>query len=132
MVSAVKIGKREAAALWRRAFAAGLAAGKAALPAPMVVYEADGLSGDPKPEGKSWNVSEGVCGFAWVIVKPGTSSFARWLVKNGYARKSYYGGVDVWVSAFGQSYDRKIAAASAIAEVFREAGIKAYADGRLD
>lgn len=112
------------AALWADAAAAGKAAGDAAVPDPMVVTTGDGA--------KSWYVSEGPCGFAWVNVKPGTSAFARWLVKAGLARKSYYGGVDVWVSDYGQSIARKEAAARAIARVLSDAGITAYAQSRLD
>lgn len=78
-------------------------------------------------------VSDGVCGFAWVNVKPGTSSFAKWLVKNNYARKdSYYGGVCVWIGDYNQSMQRKEAHASAMASVFVKHGIKAYMGSRMD
>jgi hypothetical protein len=127
--------EREAhfAAVWARALAAGKAAGQAAVPTPMIVSEADGLSGSPKPGGQSWYVSEGVCGFAWVTVKPGTSPFARWLKARGDASKGWAGGVYYWVSDFGQSMVRKEAAAAAIAEVLRdELGVRAYAGSRMD
>ena len=43
-----------------------------------------------------------------------------------YARKdSYYGGVCIWISQFGQSVDLKYAYANAMAKVFRDAGIEA-------
>ena len=78
-------------------------------------------------------VMDGMCGFAWVNVKPGNSRFAKWLRDNGLARKDgYYGGVTVWVSQFGQSSTRKIAYAGAFAAVLREAGYNACARGRLD
>lgn len=109
---------------------AGLAAGQAASPNPMTVYEADPISGQPC--GKSWYVSEGACGFAWVTIYPGNSSFAKWLVKNGHARAAYRGGVQIWISEHGQSIERKSAHADAMAKVFREAGHKAYAGSRLD
>lgn len=125
--------KSEMRSLYYRALAAAKAAGENAVPAPMVVSEADGLSDRPKPGGKSWYVADGVCGFAWVNVKPGNSRFANWLKKNGFARRdSYYGGVSVWISDFGQSYTRKDAAAQAMANVLSEAGIKAYSMSRLD
>lgn len=112
------------AALWATAAAAGKAAGDAATPDPILVTTADGA--------KTWYVPDGLCGFAWVKVTPGTSSFARWLVKSGLAHKGYGGGVDIWVSDFGQSIDRKTAAARAIAKVLTDAGITAYAQSRLD
>ena len=109
------------------------AAGKAFTPTPMTVVEPSNPLDDASPPRQTWHVPEGVCGFAWVNVSPGNSSFARWLSKNGLAGKSYYGGVDIWISAFGQSYERKMAAAEAMAEELRSSlNIKAYASGRLD
>lgn len=108
-----------------KAVAKGLAAGYGAIPDPMVVTEGSG--------GKSWFVRDGVCGFAWVTVRPGTSSFARWLVKTGQGRKAYGGGVDIWVSGFGQSMQRKEAYAYAMAKVITdELGVSAYAGSRMD
>jgi hypothetical protein len=125
--------KMEMRELFSRAKAADMEAGKAAVPPVMVIAEADVLSGAPLPGGKRWVEPEGPCGFAWVNVKPGNSSFARWLVKNGYSSgKSYYGGVDIWVSEFNQSMVRKEAAANAMARVLSEAGIRAYPMSRMD
>lgn len=124
---------REALALHNAAHAAGHAAALAAVPDPMMVYEADGLTDLPKPGGKAWYVAEGLCGFAWVNVKPGNSRFANWLKGRGLARRdSYYGGVTLWVGDYGQSHARKVAYARAYAGVLVDAGLKAYADDRLD
>ncbi len=114
--------------LYNKAMADGLAAGKASAPRPMIV------SNDPfcMRERKSYFVPEGVCGFAWIKIRPATSSFARWLVKNKLGRVGYYGGVEIGISAFNQSYERKMAAAGAAAAVFSTVGLSAYADGRLD
>jgi hypothetical protein len=81
-----------------------------------------------------WFEPEGLCGFAWVKVTPGNSSFAKWLLKQKIVSGGAYGGgVDIWVSAFGQSYERKDAYAQAMAKVLvEELGIKAYAQSRLD
>ena len=120
-------------AAYAKAYAAGMAAGKAAVPEPMVVSEAEGLSNRPKPGGKSWYVSEGACGFAWVSVHPGNSSFAKWLKKAGHADKHYGGGVSIWIGEHNQSIARKEAHAYAMAKVLREElNIKAYAGSRLD
>lgn len=105
--------------LYERAYEEGLKAGKEAFPTPMVI--------------KGYApIMDGVCGFAWVNVKPGNSKFANYLKKNGYARKSYGGGVDIWIGEFGQSMDRKEKMAYKMAEIFREAGIRAYANSRMD
>jgi hypothetical protein len=103
---------------------AGLEAGRNAMPTPMLV-----MAGDKVIE----HVSEGACGFAWVRVRPATSSFARWLVKNKLAHKAYRGGVDIWISDHNQSVTRKEAHARAMATILnRELGIDCYANSRLD
>lgn len=116
--------------LWERATVAAVDAWKGCEPAPMLVTD--------QSRGQAWIVSEGVCGFANVIVRPGGSSFARWLSKNGLARPHYYGGLSVSIydlcadSRRSQSYDRKVAAARAAAKVLTEGGIRASVDARLD
>jgi len=83
--------------------------------------------------GAEYIVNEGVCGFAWINIKPGTSRFAKYLKAKEIARKdSYYGGVSIWVHYFGQSYERKMAYARAFATVLQQHDIKAQAMGRLD
>lgn len=142
---AVKLSTSEMQDIVARALAAADQAFADAIPTPMIVYE----PGDPvasllgKDDGGLAGarhiyapVMDGACGFAWVNVRPGTSRFARWLVKTGQARTdSYYGGVTIWAPGgdrYSQSYTRKMAAATAYADVLREAGITAYASGRLD
>lgn len=132
MTTAAQINHKRFSAVWEKARTAGMEAGSNFNPTPMVVSEAD-VFGGRKPGGQSWYVSEGVCGFAWVKVTPGTSAFAKWLVKNKIARKAYNGGVDIWISWFNQSMERKTAMAEAMAKVFRdELGINAYGDSRMD
>ncbi len=120
--------------LYLRAQEIGQLAGEALSPAPMVVVERQNPFDDSSPIIRQYAPEPaGACGFAWVNIKPGNSRFANWLKKNGLARKdSYYGGVSIWIRQHGQSYEKKIAHARALAEVLSEAGIKAYASGRLD
>lgn len=120
-------------AAYNKAAEAGRAAGEAAKPhAMMVVQPSDPLNDNSVPKAM-WHVPEGMCGFAWVNVSPGNSPFANWLKKNKLARKAYGSGVDIWISAFGQSVERKEACASAMAKVLRdELGVNAYASSRLD
>jgi len=125
--------KKDFQALWDKAVAAGKAAGNAAVPVPMVVSQRANPLNDNSPAVKEWFVADGVCGFAWVKVKPGNSAFANWLKKKGYARKdSYGGGVSISVSDYNQSMARKEAHAYAMADVFQAAGFKAYGQSRMD
>lgn len=112
--------------LWEQALAAGMEAGKNAIPTPMIV---EGYEDEP--------VMGGVCGFAWVNfkMKGGLGrKFGRWLIDNNYARKDdYYGGCTIWIGEYGQSMARKTAHAIAMAETLRNAGIEdAYIGSRMD
>ena len=115
------------------AVAAGTKAGNEHNPTPMVVGRAKHLFGNEIVPGTEEVVEEGVCGFAWVNIKPATSSFARWCKTNvDGVHKSYYGGIDIWCRLFNQSMERKEAWADAFCEVLNEHGIRAYAMSRMD
>lgn len=110
--------------LHEKARAAGIQAGADCAPIPMAVID--------QLHGQIWRVDDGACGFAWVTVRPGNCPFANWAKKNGIMSRAWDGGVQLWVSEFGQSVDRKSAFASAYARVLTDAGIRAYAGSRLD
>jgi hypothetical protein len=121
-------------AVFSEAAAIGNLAGVAHKPQEMFVVEHSNPADDNSPPRKMWHEPEGVCGFAWVRVRPATCSFAKWLKKTGkVSGRAYHGGVDIWISSHNQSYERKIAHASAMANVLREKlGVDCRADGRLD
>ncbi len=102
----------------------GMEAAEKAVPVPMVVTETDGT-----PVAV---VNDGPCGFAYVTLRPGTSSLARFLVKDEGWHKSYYGGVERSVQYFNQSLTRKAAYASAFAQHMRSAGYDAGSYDRDD
>lgn len=123
--------------IFAEAVKAGQAAHDAATPRPIIVGTPTTPLGDDIDLSKPVDyVSEGVCGFAWVRIAPATSSFARWLVKQGHGSTSYKGGIQVWVRTQTQSYERKMAYAQAMADVLTSApelsGQRIYAAGRLD
>jgi hypothetical protein len=124
--------KIDPAALHAAAHDAGMAAAAAHTPVAMIVGQADGLSDRFAPGAKLYHVPGGVCGFAWVNVKPATQPFAKWAKKAGLARPSYYGGYDISVREFGQSMTTKEAYAHAYAKVLRDNGVKAYPNSRMD
>jgi hypothetical protein len=111
--------------LINRAEAAGRAAADAITPTPMIVR--NDMTGETYAP-----VMGGVCGFAWIKIKPATTKFARWMKKEGIARTAYGGGLDIWISGYGQSMERKEAYAYAMANVLYEAGYNAYAESRMD
>lgn len=105
--------------------AAGLKAGQDCTPTPVQWQDAQtGRKFAPEPEG--------LCGFAWINVKPGNCSFAIWAKRELKAHKDYYGGVSIWCREFNQSHERKVAYARAYADVLQAAGLRAYAGERLD
>lgn len=124
--------KVDFASLYREADLAGRKAADALTPTPMVVTDGDVLTGKPVPGARKFYVPEGVCGFAWVTVKPGNCGMARWLKKHKNASAGYYGGMELWIDAYGQSMERKEAYARAFANVLNDAGINAYAGSRMD
>ena len=111
--------------LLTRASDAGSAAGKAAVPVPMVVSDTQSSA--------RWYVPGGVCGFGAVKVRPGNCSFARWAVKQGVARPTHYDGGVSFHSPFPtQSLAVHEAWAHAFADVLRAGGIRATSDCRID
>lgn len=123
----------EAAELYTMADAAGKAAVESLNVVPMNVARRANPFDDTSEVLQSWHVPDGVCGFAWVQVKPANSRFAKYLLKIGAARRdSYNGGVCLWVSAYNQSMQRKEAYATAFAKVLIDNGINAYSDSRMD
>lgn len=120
------------ALLYSNAMAAGQSAAFNHKPTPMVVTQHRDLLDDSSPVVHHDVIPDGVCGFAWVTIKPATTPFARWLKANGYARPGYGGGLQISIHTYNQSMEKKLAHAEAMAKVLREGGINAYADSRLD
>jgi hypothetical protein len=120
-------------ALYYKADAAGKDAVANLKVIPMVVGHAKGFFGNDIDYSKpTYYVEDGLCGFAWVNIKPANSKFANWLKKQGLARKGTYGGLSMWIRDYNQSVQKKEAYAHAFAKVLQDAGINAYADSRLD
>tara|TARA_R100000773_G_scaffold42666_1_gene40135 strand:- start:770 stop:1144 length:375 start_codon:yes stop_codon:yes gene_type:complete len=72
-----------------------------------------------------------ICGFASVIVKGLRGRVLGEFKKRGF-EKHYRGGISLWISDYGQSYDMKTAYARAYSKVLNERGIKSWPESRLD
>ena len=120
--------------IYTEAHSAGMAAGHGCTPTPMVVGTPTTPLGDDIDYTKdTYYVADGLCGFAWINIKPARGKFVTWLKKADIGRKdNYYGGYTIWVSEFGQSVTRKENYARAFAKVLGDNGITAYNMSRLD
>lgn len=61
-----------------------------------------------------------VCGWAWIRINPGNCKFANWLKKVERGSASASGGVLIYVSGYGQEYDRSKAYARAFADTLNQ------------
>lgn len=118
---------------------AGMLALNGATPTPMVVREANVITGAPLATGRSYFVEGGACGFAWVNVYRyagekirKNSVIGKALLRAGVRRSEYEKCFQVWVSEGGQSMQRKEAYAAAYARVLEVYGFSAYAGSRMD
>ena len=86
--------------LLKKAEDAGLKAGLEVSPNPVTFKDTH--------SGQTYDVAEGMCGFAWVNISPARGKFVNYLKKLGKGHKSYIGGWDYWVSSseLGQSITR--------------------------
>lgn len=130
---APKMSLDEAGVLYAKAHIAGMQAGEAVGTTPMIVQEHANPLDDSSPVVRQYApVMDGPCGFAYVTVRPGNSTFARYLKQYRQGFKAYYGGTQFSVHPFGQSLQRKTAYADAFAKVLRDAGIRASYESRID
>ena len=121
-------------ALYSAADIAGKAAVKSAVIVPMTVGSPSRPFGNDIDYAQpTYFVGDGVCGFAWVNVRPGNSPFANFLKAKGLGRKDdYYKGVTIWVHDYNQCMQKKEAYAHAFAQVLNASGITALAMSRMD
>lgn len=137
---APKMSPEAAYNLYVRACEAADKAAAACVPQPMIVGSARSpLFDDRIDESKPmYYVSEGVCGFAWIKIRPASGPFVNMLKKRDVGYKAYNGGYEVssWEFAGSlrgsQSMARAEAACRAAAAVLSEAGVECYVQSRMD
>ena len=133
-MTTLTIKKASVDEVYREAYAAGLKAGNEVQVTPMVVgTETSPFSNIIDETKQTYFVEGGVCGFAWVKIRPARGKFVQWLKEQNIGSKdNYEGGYTIWCHEFGQSLTRKEAFANAFAEVLRGYGINAYGQSRID
>jgi hypothetical protein len=107
-------------------------------PRAIIVDEAIGLSNEIDESKPTYFIEGGVCGFAYVVIKPARGKFVAELKKRKIGSAHYYGGYSASSWEFApsirrdQSYERACAAARGAVEVLQSYGINAYVDSRID
>ena len=77
--------------IYTEAHALGIKAGNECSPTPMVVGTPSTPLGDDIDYSKdTYYVSDGVCGFAWVNIKPARGGFVKYLQEQDIGRKASY------------------------------------------
>jgi hypothetical protein len=118
--------------IYLEAVAAGKAAATEVVPVAMVVQQHAQVFNDNSPVVKSYVVEGGVCGFAWIAIRPSNSRFALFLIGKGARKSEYERAVCYSVRDYGQSMTRKEAFAGAFAGVLQKYGINAWMQSRID
>ena len=133
-MTTLEIKKASVDEVYREAFEAGLKAGNEVQVTPMIVgTETSPFSNIIDETKQTYFVEGGVCGFAWVKIRPARGKFVQFLKDKEIGSKdNYEGGYTIWCHEFGQSLTRKEAFVGAFAKVLREYGIDAYGQSRID
>jgi len=122
--------------IYERAVQAARQAAAEAVPSPIVVGTPTTPFGNDIDMNKEvWFVSDGVCGFGWVNIKPARGAFVTFAkTRNLGHTNSYEGGYDINMGRItnSQSLARNAAAAAAFAAVLNAAGVKSRAQSRID
>ncbi len=119
--------------LYAEAVRRGQDAGEQCIPVPMVVEQHVNPLDDNSPVRRSWEVSDGVCGFAWVLFPDCRKPFVKWLLDVGHAGKRYgKPGATIWIMSHNQSMARKMAHATTMRDYFASVGIECSSHSMID
>jgi hypothetical protein len=129
-----KLTDRACKSIYNKAHHAGIQASKKCKPTPMIVGTPTTPFGNDIDTSKTmYYVEGGVCGFAWIEIRPARGKFVQWLKKNDIGGIGYYGGWQISVFIGTQSLERNEAYARAFAQVLRDNGIEsARMNSRID
>ena len=126
MKTAVKKTARQIAQDWNAAHAIGMEAVAAIQDRIPAMVVTDRFGGECV-------VADGVCGFAWLEIRPARGPIVTFLKKNGIGYINRYEGCyQVSIHAFNQSLAKKEAYATAAADYLRSCGYEVYSGSRID
>lgn len=109
-------------------------------PVPVIFGQAKDLFSSEIIPGTEEYVSDGVCGFAWVNIKPARGPLVKYLKSKGIGRPGTYGGYSLSSyncipgSGSSQSMQRKEAGCRAFVEVVKKyfPDMKIWVETRID
>ena len=130
-IGKTKEAKVDFQTIYNMADKAGKEAAEKCIPTPMVVTEHSNPLDDNSNVVKQHFVPDGICGFS-SIKFAGNTSWAKWVIKNNLAKKSYNKGYYIPVFDYNQSMELKSAYSNAFVKVLNQNGIKAYSESRID
>jgi len=94
--------------IWTEATNAAIVAHNDCVPVGMTVGQASGLFGNAIIPGTEEYVADGVCGYAWIQVKPARGPFVKWMKQNKLGDTGVYGGWTISPSDFDRSLGRTL------------------------
>ena len=118
---------------------AAVAAFHAATPRPVIFGQAKSLFSNEMVPGTEEYVADGVCGFAWINIKPARGDFVKFLKSRKIGDKGTYGGYTVSAYSVGipgssQSMERKEAGCKAFVAVIKKyfPDMRIWVESRMD
>lgn len=125
--------------IFSEASTAATAAFHAAKPNPVIFGQAKSLFSNEMVPGTEEYVADGVCGFAWVRIKPARGEFVKFLKSRNIGDKGVYGGYtisayEIGIPGFSQSMERKEAGCKAFVDVIKKyfPNMSIWVESRMD
>ena len=139
MANSIMVTRNHFQDIWEEAQMAGRVAVENLEVKPMVVQEHQNMIDDSSPVVNSYYVADGVCGFAWINIRPASKAgrndcpFVTWCRAHGIGSFSDYEKAwNIWVSEYNQSMQKKEAYAEAVVTILQKYGIRASSGSRMD
>jgi hypothetical protein len=77
-------------------------------------------------------VMDGLCGFAYIVIKDARKGFAKWLKSKNIGYRCYKGGWEIFAETDDQSFERARAYAETFEKILQQNGVECYSVSGLD